>query len=338
MYCCPNCFSDNFLQSHISAVSKKKGKCSFCKTDNVPLIKPDELFDRFEPLLDLYEKDISGVVINELLQTDWNVFAITANRSQQKLLKVISCNRDLFKVKYKPAFLKEQKNVEQWEKFREELKHRNRFFPKNAPDASHLEPFGKYIGVILNKGSQKFYRARINTFDKPFKISQMGKPLEKIVSNGRANPVGIPYLYLASSIDTAISEVRGNKGEIVTVAEFKMNKNIELADLRDPKNTISPFELNEENELELIYKNMPFLILLGTELSKPIIPREANLEYLPSQYLCELLKHIGFHGIIYKSSISDGNNYVIFNDKKLEAMKTYQYRITDIVTKNEKLT
>ena len=72
---------------------------------------------------------------------------------------------------------------------------------------------------------------------------------------------------------------------------------------------------------------MPFLTLLGNELSKPIIPREANLEYLPSQYLCELLKNIGFHGIIYKSSVSDGDNYVIFADEKLEVVKTSQHKI-----------
>lgn len=337
MYCCPNCFSDNFLQNHIRAISNKKGKCLFCKTDNVTLIKPGELFDQFEPLLALYENDRSGVALNELIQTDWNVFAITANRIQQKLLRAISRNSDLFKVKYKPVFSKEQKNVEQWENFREELKHRNRFFPNNALDKRDLEPFGKVIGVILNKGFQKFYRARINTSDKPFKISKMGKPSKNLVLNGRANPIGITYLYVASSIDTAIAEVRGHKGEIVTIAEFQMKSDLELADLRDPKSTISPFELNEENELELIYKNMPFLTLLGNELSKPIIPRVANLEYLSSQYLCESLKHIGFHGIIYKSSISDGNNYVIFNDKKLEAIETYQYQIIDVTTKSEKL-
>ncbi|MBC8342548.1 MAG: RES family NAD+ phosphorylase [Bacteroidetes bacterium] len=285
----------------------------------------------------MYEKDHNGLALNEHLQRDWNVFAITANRIQQKLLKAISFNNDLFKIKYKPVFLIERKNVEQWEKFREELKHRNRFFPNDAPDKSNLEPFGKYIGVILNKGSQNFFRARINISDKPYKLSQMSNPPKNLVSNGRANPIGIPYLYLASSVDTAISEIRGNKGEIVTVAEFIMNKDLELADLRDPKNTISPFELNEENELELIYKNIPFLTLLGNELSKPIIPREANLEYLPSQYLCELLKNIGFHGIIYKSSIAGGNNYVIFNSNKLKAIGTYQYQITDITTNSKRI-
>lgn len=335
MYCCPNCFSDNFLKNHIRAISNKKGKCSFCKTSDVTLIKPGELFDRFEPLLDLYEKDQNGVALNQLIQTDWNVFSITANRTQQRLLKTISRSSDLFSSKYKPSLLKEQTNVEQWENFRDELKHSNRFFPTNSPDISHIEPFGKHIGVNLKKGSQKFYRARINTSDKPFKITQMGKPPKKTVLNGRANPIGITYLYVASSIDTAVAETRGYKGEYVTIAEFQMKSNLELADLRDPKSTISPFELNEGDELELIYKNMPFLTLLGNELSKPIIPRAANLEYLSSQYLCELIKHIGFHGIIYKSSISDGNNYVIFDDKRLKPVSTYQYQIIDVTIKSE---
>ena len=336
MYCCPNCFSDNFLQKHITAISNKKGKCSFCKTNNATLIKPDELFDRCEPLLNLYKKDRNGIAINVLIQNDWNVFAITANRIQQKLLKAISSNSDLFKVKYTPKILKDKKNIEKWEKFREELKNKNRFFPKNALDRTELEPFGRYIGLILKEGSQKFYRARINNTDKPYPISKMGKPPEKNTQNGRANPIGIPYLYVASTIETAISEIRGHKGEIIIIAEFQMKKNLELADLRDPKNTISPFELNDEDELKLLYENMPYLTLLGNELAKPIIPRKANLEYLPSQYLCELFKHIGFHGIVYKSSISDGNNYVIFNDKRLKAVGTYQYQIMDVITKSEK--
>ncbi len=336
MYCCSNCFSDIFLQSHITAVSNKKGKCSFYNTYNVTLIKPDALIDRFEPLLGLYEKDSKGTTINLLIQSDWNVFTSKNRNVQNKLLRAVSGNGNLNRIRYSPKFLKDKKNVEQWEKFRQELKHKNRFFPINAPDKSSLEPFGKYIGVIVKKGAQKFYRARINITDKPYPLTKMRKPPEKITPNGRANPNGIPYLYVASTIQTAISEIRGHKGESVTVAEFQMKKDLELVDLRDPINTISPFELNDENEIELLYKNMPYLILLGNELSKPIIPREANLEYLTSQYLCELLKHIGFHGIIFKSSIADGNNFVIFDDKRLKAIEAFQYDIKDVIIKSEK--
>ncbi|MFC1724258.1 RES family NAD+ phosphorylase [candidate division KSB1 bacterium] len=326
------------MKKHIDANGNPTGRtCSFCKTQNMTTIKPKDLFDQFVPLLDLYEKDRNGEALNKLIQRDWKIFAITKNRTQQKLLKAILINPDLFKSKYKPVFSTEQNIVVEWEKFREELKHRNRFFPKNAPASSQLETFGKYIGDIIEKGAKKFYRARIKNSEKPFNISDMKKPPKKVVTNGRANPIGIPYLYVASTIETAISEVRGHKGEYVTIAEFQMKKDLELADLRDSRDTISPFGLNDEDELENLYKNMPFLTLLGNELSKPIIPSEANLEYLPSQYLCEKIKHIGFHGIIYRSSIADGDNYVIFDDKKLKPVKTIQYQITDVKTDSKKI-
>ena len=227
-------------------------------------------------------------------------------------------------------------NRKLWEIFREELKHRNRFFPNQAPTIEVFEPLGKFIGVKIKIGTQKFFRARINSGETPINISEMGKPPQKIVTNGRANPIGIPYLYLASKIDTAIAEIRGYKGEVVTIAEFIIKDDLELADLRNIKNTISPFEL-DDNEIEIAYKNMLFLDFLGKELSKPIIPREANLEYLPSQYLSELLKYIGFHGIIYRSSVSDGDNFVIFDDKRVEAIETFQYEITEVLTKSKHL-
>jgi len=328
MYCCPNCFSDYFLKDRIGILSTSTGKCSFCKLKIAKVVDPKVLFDLFEPLMDLYKPDPSGMYLDELIQLDWEVFNIPL-LERQKLLKNITGDKTLFAKKFSPIHQRDLNSIEQWDKFKEELKHNNRFFPNNAPRISDIEPFGNFIGKISKKGSLKLFRARINDSDKPIKISKMGKPLPNITSNGRANPVGIPYLYLASNPKTAIAEVRPNNGEKITVAEFKQIGNLELADLREPKRIISPFLLNDEAEFELIYKNMPFLTLLGNELSKPIIPREATLEYLSSQYLCELIKHIGFDGIIYKSSISQGINYVIFKDKKLKPINTSQYIITN---------
>lgn len=332
MYCCSNCFSDSFLQNHIKAVSSKDGKCSFCKSNNVKLINPKDLYDKFEPLLDLYTPDSKGEKLNVLLQSDWNVFTFNQIRQQNELLKLISDNELGLDIKYKPKYELEQKDIMQWELFREELKHNNRFFPKGAMTVEQIEPFAGFIGVKIDV-STKFYRARINTSDQEFCKKEMLKPPKNIVLNGRANPVGIPYLYIASTPQTAIAEVRPHKGETLTVAEFENSKVLELADLRNPKSTISPFS---DIELDIIYKNMPFLTLLGNELSKPIIPRTTNLEYLSSQYLSEIFKHIGFHGIIYKSSVSDGNNYVIFDDSKFKILNTQQYITTDVKTVADK--
>ena len=97
MFCCPACFSDENLQDEILAEAQKKGKCSFCKKNNQPLINPEELVDRFEPFMDLYETDQKGSIISELIQKDWNVFAFSGPRLKQKLLKLILGNEDLLK-------------------------------------------------------------------------------------------------------------------------------------------------------------------------------------------------------------------------------------------------
>ena len=329
LYCCPNCFNDSFLQSEIEVKSKQKGNCSFCLTENISIIEPEELNNLFESVLDIYEKDENGKSLFKLLQEDWMIFCsdLNENNSNKLLDKISSINTN---ERYSPTYKEEKQNVEQWESFREELKHNNRFFPNNAPSVEMIRPFGKYIGEKLEKGKYLF-RARVNVDGKPINIDAMGKPPKRKSTNGRANPIGIPYLYVASSPETAIAEIRGNKGERLSIARFEILEDLELADLRNPRITVTPFGLDDD-ELELIYTNLPFLELLGNELSKPIIPREANLEYLPSQYLSEIIKHIGFNGIIYKSSVSNGDNFVLFDDRKVQIVEVVQYQITDIIT------
>lgn len=333
MNCCPNCFSDSFLNSRISVMSNKKGQCSFCKTNNVTLIQPEALSDYFDSLLEIYKEDINGHPLNQLLQDDWAIFALSKASRQQKLLNAITQNPNLSKIKFAPKYPQNEANIEEWRLFTEELKHKNRFIPKGAPEKELFVKFGPLLGVIIEKETQKFYRARVSEEGKQFKLKEMKKPPATKVLNGRANPLGIPYLYLASTAETAIAEVRGHKGESVTVLEFSVKRNLELFDLREPKNTISPFEWIDE--IGFIYAHMPYLTLLENELSKPVIPSKANLEYLSSQYLCEMIKQIGYHGIIYKSSIADGNNYVIFADNRLSTGPMSQYRITEMKFKAE---
>jgi len=92
---------------------------------------------------------------------------------------------------------KRQKNIEQWEKFREELKHRNRFLPNNALNIEQLEPFAKYIGVILKKGEQKFYRARINSTRKPFNITKWANHPKYLFLMGELIQLAFPtYMWL----------------------------------------------------------------------------------------------------------------------------------------------
>lgn len=328
MFCCSNCFSDSFLESRIEAISKSMGDCSFCGRKGVKILNPIELADYFLPLFEIYVDDDTGSRLNTILQKDWKVFNALSARKQNTLINHILPGMRLAKRKFCGKINKNIDIVQQWVLFTEELKHINRFTPEHAPGKDLFARFGPFLGKRFAKGSLHFFRARINTCVKDFIVKEMRKPPNEISSNGRANPIGISYLYVASEKDTAIAEVRGHKGETISVIDFSLNRNIELFDLRDPQNTISPFE--QLDELEFLYTHMPFLLLLGDELAKPVIPSRASLDYLSSQYLCEMIKHIGYHGIIFKSSITNGYNYVIFEDRRLKAGSIQKYRISEM--------
>ncbi len=50
------------------------------------------------------------------------------------------------------------------------------------------------------------------------------------------------------------------------------------------------------------------------------------MDYLPTQFLCEFIKSLGFDAVEYKSAMNpDGCNLAVFNDEKLvcEASKYY---------------
>lgn len=328
MNCCSNCFNDAFLKTVIIQKSKSLGNCDFCQMKDTNIINPEELNDYFQPLLDLYETaGKNGKSIAQLLKNDWVLFTSLDDG------KVIRLLESIFDMKFNGLFISKQNgdeaNILNWNDFKIELKYNNRYFPKNAPNYEHLAELLPYNLSAYESIPKYLYRARVNIDTEIIDIFEMGKPPEKISTAGRANPIGIPYLYTASNIKTAIAEIRPHRGDNITVATFEVRELLTLVDLRNPRETISPFKL-DENGLNQIFINLNYLCHLGDELSKPILPREAHLEYLSSQYLCELIKHCGYDGVIYKSSVGDGDNYAIFSDNKLKAIETKVYSVDNV--------
>ena len=332
MNCCPNCFNDKFLSGIVRRESKDIGDCGLCKSKGVDLLPTSVLSDYFQPIFDLYEKVPDGKLITKLINNDWKLFTHLNTEVALKLLE------NILEVKLTDYFQAKENGdssrILDWQEFKEELKHDNRYFPQKAPSKEHLEELLHHLLLLNDEIPNYLYRSRINESEEQIPIVEMGKPPAKISTAGRANPIGIPYLYTASTIKTAISEIRPHKGDKVTVAKFEVKDKLKLADLRDPRVTISPFSLDDDG-LTQVFKNLEYLCHLGKELSKPILPREAHLEYLSSQYLCELIKHCGFDGVIYKSSVGDGDNFAIFKDECLEAVEVSTYTISnvDIVSK-----
>jgi hypothetical protein len=331
MKCCSNCFGDPFLSREIERLSDTVGHCDFCGSNDVRIVNPSELADYLEKPLSVYTESSDAVAcsIQSLLRKDWALFDRLDVKQAELLLGQVFNDSTITEKKYVPVIQIDSSAIQEWEDFREELKHRNRFFPKKFVPTKELR---KLFGILTARPEDipnKVYRARICEHSAPYPIAEMGKPPSKFSGSGRANPMGIPCLYVASDTETAIAEIRPHKGELVCVAEFEVTKDIELADLRNPRKTISPFQ-PEDEQIKLIFQRMGFLCRLGEELTLPILPKTANLDYLPSQYICEFIKDCGFNGVIYNSSLGSGINYAIFDDAGVIGKKVQQYKIDTI--------
>jgi cold shock CspA family protein len=329
MYCCGQCFGTKFLLEHVKVHSDLKGSCTFCSALNTKLISPSELADLFFPVIELYEPATNGTSLISLLREDWGLCADQSDEWSENLLKLVLAEPESNYTSYVRKIDHGDDAANSWGIFRSELKHSNRYFPKSFPNHKELSSLLSYLSITVKKPSDCLYRARINNKKQLFPLAEMGAPPEKLATAGRANPFGISYLYAASTIETAISELRPHKDETVNVAQFQVMSKLDLVDLRSPKATISPFP-HDDKSLRNIHSKLKLLIKLGTELTKPVSKDIAHLEYLSSQYLCEFIKSEGYDGVVYKSSLGDGDNYAIFDSNKLKPLKNDFYKVDDV--------
>ncbi len=135
---------------------------------------------------------------------------------------------------------------------------------------------------------------------------------------------------MGSSLDTAVSEIRPHTGDVVCVAEFAVG-NKKVVDLRNPRSMISPFPfVLDDDQIRQVYADLPVLVRLGEELTRPVRPSSAPYEYAPSQYLCEFIKHSGYDGVVYASSVSDGVNLALFRPDDFVANNVEQYDVSKV--------
>ncbi len=204
----------------------------------------------------------------------------------------------------------------------------NRYFPDSNLDKDRLSNLLAHLRA--EAPPLTWYRSRIQQGDVPYLADAMSAPPKRVTSHGRANPPGIPYLYLGSTEQTAVAEIRPHTGEIVCVADFALPQDLKIIDLRNPKSLISPFFFGDEDQIGAMRNDLPFLERLGQELTRPVLPQGAAIDYVPSQYLCEFIKKAGYDGVIYKSSVSDGMNLALFSPGKAVPGSVVQRRVTSV--------
>ena len=245
----------------------------FVLKKNVPLIEPNILIDYFQLVCSIYNEDdsINAKSLIEWFQNDWQIFTeLDQNKARNLLGKILNDNE----VASKKYLLREypiQSAVEIWTLFREEIISKNRFFFNNELKLDSLgELFKTYLSTDESVFDGYLYRARIQYGELPIPLEEMGKPQAKESKNGRANPVGISYLYTASTPETAVAETRPHPGDLLSVVKFSVSEPLLLLNLKNPRDTVSPFPI-DQNELLKLRHDLDFLFHLGNELSKPIL-------------------------------------------------------------------
>lgn len=333
MNCCAECFGDRGLRRNIIPLrSVTVGRCSYCGSENVAVLAPAQLSEYFELLISAYKKDEGGKLLVQWFREDWAMFEhprMDDPRAKDLLAEILD-DGDIVRQVFSPASDLGVDRLSEWEKLREELMYHNRFFPGKNIDLDRLKFLLSPLTLDATEVPSLWYRARIQSGAAPFPLAEMGAPPNRVASHGRANPAGIPYLYLGSTQGTAISEIRPHTGEIACVADFKTPDNLRLVDLRRPRKMVSPFLLEDSVDIARMRSDLPFLERLGDELTRPVLPQAAAIDYTPSQYLCEFIKKCGYEGVIYRSSVSDGMNLALFNPALAQGGTVTPYRVTRV--------
>ncbi len=324
MLCCARCFNDPYLcDESVPARAGETGTCPQCDSPNVRLVEAVALKEEFEVVAGIYEPSDDGRPLIDWFQEDWALFDpdwIDLSKATLLLAEILD-DTELIRRKLVPTDASSTQMLAQWHSVRAELKHENRFFPKTVYDTDgeivfdldRIEQLLPHVQTSVSDLPKSWHRARIQEESAPYKAEKMGAPPKDRATHGRANPAGIPYLYLASDAQTAVSEIRPHPGEVACVAEFSVKDNLSLADLREPRRSVSPFSLSSESEVAKMRGDVSFLEYFGEELTRPVIPQAAAIDYIPSQFLCEFIKNCGYDGVTYRSSVGPGINIALFD-------------------------
>lgn len=351
MNCCINCFESNYIKSIILG-NRKLGSCDFCGSKNINIYEASELCLFFSGIIEMYEVDnengkpLDLQIIDDFPDKVFSSLIIDKKAVGSLISEIISDDIEtydsLLKKPVRLGYLNTSYDEEivqplflSWDEFSKEIKTVNRFHFVNRLDLDNLEELFKFFRKEYRKG-QKLFRARISEDIKGFEKDKMGNPPSKFARSGRANPRGISYLYLAKDILTSLYEVRTSLFDYVSVGTFRLKEDIKVVSLS--RSTYDVFWLSESENLEKAMIHGSFIDRLEEELSKPRRKSDSELDYLPTQYLSELIKSIGFDGIEFKSSLHpNGYNLAIFNPDKFECVDVDVFEIKDTHLDYEKI-
>ena len=150
----------------------------------------------------------------------------------------------------------------------------------------------------------------IDDVPSPFPLERM-KPRANRAAEGRANPKGIPCLYLATHKDTALAEVRPWIGSLVSVGQFKLLRDVTVVNCTtDSKGRymyVGDGEPSPEKRENSVWHD------IDRAFAEPVNRSDDLADYASTQIIAELFKAEGFDGIAYRSALGPGHNIALFD-------------------------
>jgi hypothetical protein len=229
---------------------------------------------------------------------------------------------------------------EAWEQFKVEIVYNRRFFSDLARDRLnqifadiHLQKdnMGNPVVYTLQPDDEtRFYRVR--DIDSPTEradaladpANKLGSPPKRFRSPGRMNAAGVPAFYGAFEVDTCVAEIRPSVGSTIVGAAFRAIRPLVVLDttrFARPIKVRSLFSPVYNDRLE----QWSFMQSFMHEISRPVLPDDTLLDYIPTQAVAEYLNSVlkvtigkverGIDAIIFASAQApSGRNIVFFGD------------------------
>ena len=151
-------------------------------------------------------------------------------------------------------------------------------------------------------------------------------PDPKYAADGRVNARGIACLYLAEQAETAVLEVRPQSGFYVSLARFRILRDLHLVDfskhlMEDMLAPCSASPTPEQIETRVWMD-------INSAFSAPVTRADEAASYIPTQIIAETLKARGYDGIAYKSGCGGrGRNVALFDIAAAEPLTCAMHQV-----------
>lgn len=322
-----DCFHDEELRLEVLSNAETTGICAVCHQFG-QLVDSNTFAGFYDAILSMFSPAPTGRTVVDIIQEEWQLFK-DKEIAKALLSEVFSSSDYGYMIDSFVGYNEEIKDrVSIWERLKTNVMETSRFFTS----VDEFERYGYLTpGYNLNEGT-KLYRARIIPVGQSkLRRKDMGCPPKEFATAGRANPIGISYLYLSDSPKTTYYEVRAVYLDKLSVATFKLQRPQNLVDFIYELNLFLSYNDGTLPLQEYVIKKK-VIEAISLDLSKPLRRYDSELEYVPTQFICEYCKnYVHGDGVSFESSLhKGGHNFVLFDPSAAVCKKVETHEISRI--------